>query len=155
MGARRIGALACTEHLQDGRMRFVRPYTIEVDWHGGILRVRIPEGMCTDGSSIPVLFRWLFPKDCTRQAGFVHDRLYWNPTVNVQWRESWDGWSPRETTRLTKGQCDVVWGLVANAGEGRGSLPGPLCWLAVAGLWAFGWFAWWGHRHRDEHHCSD
>lgn len=155
MGARRIGALACTEHLHDGQMRFVRPYTIEVDWHGGVLRVRIPRGMRTDGSSIPMLFRWLLSKDCTRQAGFVHDRLYWDPTVDVQWRRSWDGWSPRETTRLTKGQCDVVWGLVANAGEGRGRLRRPLCWLAVVGLWAFGWCAWWDHRGRDERRSSD
>jgi len=130
-------------------MRFVRPYTVEVQWRDGILRVRIPEGMCTDGSSIPVLLRWLFPKDCTRQAGFVHDRLYRDPSVMVQRRESWDGWSPWETTRLTKGQCDVIWGLVANAGEGRASLSRVLSWLAVAGLWLFGWLAWWGHRRRD------
>jgi len=135
-------------------MRFVRPYTVELGWRDGILRVRIPEGMRTDGSSIPMSLRWLYSKDCTRQAGFVHDRLYWNPNVRVQRRESWDGWSRWETARLSKGQCDVIWGHIANAGEGRASLAPELCWLGVAGLWVFGWFAWWDHRRRDGRHRS-
>lgn len=146
MGARRVGDLACTEHLRDGRMRFYRDYELEVDWSGGLLRITVPKGMLTDGSSVPRLFRWLLPKDRTRQAGFIHDRLYADPQARAQRSPSWDDEQPGERVRLTKGQCDRLWGSVANAGTRRASLPLSLCWLGVLALWLFGWLAW--NRHR-------
>jgi hypothetical protein len=150
MGVQIIGQPACTEHLRDGRMKFVRDYTIVLDWHAGVARVTIKEGMVTDGSSIPILLRWLLPKDRTRQAGFVHDKLYAEPVVDTKLAASWDSPVPIKTVRLKKSACDVIWGHVANEGERRASLPLPLCWLGVLGLWCFGWFAWWTWRKRED-----
>jgi hypothetical protein len=145
-----IGEPACTEHLRDGRMRFWRDFRAAVDFDGGKALIVMRAGTTTDGSSIPVLFRSLLPKDRTRQAGFIHDRLYADPTVEIQRAAEWDdACLERSTVTLTRRQCDVIWGRVANSGDRRASLPRICCWLGVLALRAFGWHAWRTHRSQD------
>ena len=149
MAVRIVGDLACTEHMTDGRMRFVRPYVIEFEWQVGLARVKVPSGKISDGSSIPGWLRSIFPEDRTRQAGFVHDELYDNPVIHYQRSEAWDSTVGAETIMLSKAACDRIWGTVANSGDRRATLPRPLCWLGVAALFTFGILAWRVHRLRD------
>jgi hypothetical protein len=126
------------DDLPSGRWRLVEPVTLDLGtnepelvawatphpdqplqiWESGppsmpTTRIRVPAGLATDFSSIPVVGQLVMgPKDRYRLAGLCHDALF-------RWQ------APRAPS-------DRVWWLIATAGERRvGPVRGWLGWAAL------------------------
>jgi len=118
-----------------------RKWRIEKDWNFRLntMEYMIPKGFVFDGASVPKYFRsWLSPMGVLLMAGLIHDYGY--KYARLKWRDG------HTSVLHDQKYFDEIFREVAIADNGFKVIN----FIAYYALRLGGWWAWNGHRKRDE-----